>query len=186
MKFKRKEIVIVGVLLEALLVVFYLAWVYFGKHQLISEPSIELICTGFFLSIPIFLINYIFFKLCIDYFPSFVEFRESIVEPLARELDFKSSFIISVAAAFGEELFFRGVLQQELGLVISSLLFALLHFGNLSKKFSLIVVIYFSISLYLGFLYAYFQNLWPVISAHFVYDFLVFLYLGKRKTQLDS
>lgn len=182
MKLKRRDIVVVGVLLEGLLVAFYLAWVYFADHQMIAKPNLQLILLGFFLSMPIFLINFIFFKLCIDRFPSFLEFRDTIVQPLAKELDYRSAFVISLAAAFGEELFFRGVLQEELGLIISSILFALLHFGSLARKYFLIVLIYFIISLYLGFLYFYFNNLWPVISAHFLYDFLVFLYLIERKT----
>jgi len=38
--------------------------------------------------------------------------------------------VISIAAGLGEELFFRGVLQPELGLVPASLIFGALHVGG--------------------------------------------------------
>ena len=38
--------------------------------------------------------------------------------------------VISVAAGIGEELLFRGVLQAEVGLVLASLIFGILHMGG--------------------------------------------------------
>lgn len=103
--------------------------------------------------------------------------------------------LISLAAGLGEELLFRGLIQQgltqgwliqgwsrELGLVVAWLvaggLFGLAH-AITRAYFGLAVVA----GLYLGFLYWYFESLLIPIACHALYDFCALLYLTRRKVE---
>ena len=56
-------------------------------------------------------------------------YREEL-KPLFCAVRLPDVMVISIAAGLGEELFFRGVLQPELGLVPASLIFGALHVGG--------------------------------------------------------
>ncbi|MCF6147773.1 MAG: CPBP family intramembrane metalloprotease [Candidatus Kuenenia sp.] len=85
--------------------------------------------------------------------------------------------IISLLAGFAEELLFRGVTQNKLGIFATSVIFGLLHF--ISPAY---FVIAFLMSIYLGLLYYYFQSLLVPIQAHFIYDLCALIYLKHLKT----
>jgi len=89
--------------------------------------------------------------------------------------------LLAASAGIGEELFFRGLLQkgfcnsvgnEVIVVVLVSILFGLLHY--LSKTY---VVLAFLISLYLGFLFLWTNNLFVPMAVHALYDFFVFLHL---------
>ena len=66
-----------------------------------------------------------------------------------------------------EELFFRGWLQKRIGLLASTLIFAVSHAGY-GQPFMLIGVT--TISLVIGFTFYKTRNLVPCIIAHGVFD----------------
>lgn len=105
------------------------------------------------------------------------EFRRIFLEPIALALGWRSALLLSVLAGVGEELFFRGILQQEVGLILSSLLFAVLHFGTALRKFLTVATVYFAVSLYLGLLYSFTGSVWSPMIAHILYDFIALLYI---------
>ena len=88
--------------------------------------------------------------------------------------------VIAALAGIGEELFFRGLLQLGLSIVldvwvailISSLFFGLLH--AVTRTYFLLTLL---ISIYLGFLFVHTGNLFVPIAIHALYDFAVFLYI---------
>ena len=88
--------------------------------------------------------------------------------------------LIAVLAGFGEELFFRGLLQLGLAAIcnvwlavlLTSLVFGLAHAVTPTYCFLALVI-----SLYLGFLFVMTGNLLVPIVVHALYDFLVFLYI---------
>lgn len=84
-------------------------------------------------------------------------------------------FVLTFLISFSEELLFRGVLQTHFGIVISSIIFAILHFRYLSKWLLLIMVT--AISFILGFVYEWTGNLWTTIFSHFLIDFVLALYI---------
>jgi len=73
-----------------------------------------------------------------------------------------------ITAACGEELFFRGFLQQCLGLFPASLFFMLAHFGKKDIR----IVSLWSIfqALYLGLFFAWSKNLIVPMIAHGLFD----------------
>ncbi|MFE8695620.1 CPBP family intramembrane glutamic endopeptidase [Cytobacillus sp. FJAT-53684] len=78
---------------------------------------------------------------------------------------------IAAVIAFSEELLFRGIIQTHAGLVISSLIFAVVHYRYLFNwfLFSNIVLL----SFFIGYLFLLTENLWVTIFMHFIIDFLL-------------
>ncbi len=98
--------------------------------------------------------------------------------------------IIAVLPAFGEEIFFRGILQREfkrlfnnahLAIFITALLFSAFHMQFLTFLPRLVL------GIILGYLLLYSENLWVPIAAHFVNNFMaVMLYLHYSKDKIDE
>ncbi|WP_257009829.1 CPBP family intramembrane glutamic endopeptidase [Evansella halocellulosilytica] len=86
--------------------------------------------------------------------------------------------ILSLTVAFCEELLFRGVLQTSFGIVIASIIFAVIHFRYMHKLFLFTFTII--LSFFLGGIYYYTNNLLPVIIAHFLIDFILGLLIRYR------
>lgn len=80
-------------------------------------------------------------------------------------------FLAAWLIAFVEEILFRGVLQENLGLIFASLIFAVLHVRYLRKIVLFAVTV--GLSFMLGLLYWYTDNLFVTISAHFIIDFVL-------------
>lgn len=94
-------------------------------------------------------------------------------------------------AGFGEELFFRGVLQRLFirifkspwaGIIITAFIFSAIHFqfyGFLPR---------FILGILLGVIYWYSGSLWPAILAHFIYDgfFIVLAYFNPQMMNEDT
>jgi len=110
------------------------------------------------------------------------QFVDVKLTPMFRELNPAKLALLSLAAGWGEELLFRGLIQAEIaqvvnpltGILAASLVFSLLHFITPAY-----LVIAFLISAYFGWLYWYFESLWIPILSHATYDFLVLTYLQK-------
>jgi hypothetical protein len=87
--------------------------------------------------------------------------------------------VVAVVPAIGEELLFRGVLQDLfirwtrntfIGVLITSLAFALLHFQFLS------VLPRFVLGMILGYIFVWTRSLWMPILAHFINNALAVIY----------
>jgi uncharacterized protein len=116
--------------------------------------------------------------------------KESVdreVVPLLMYSTLGDFLLISIAAGFGEELFFRGLLQmglqQELehldiehapwiAIALASLLFGVCHWIN--REYALAAGI---VGVYLGALFYFSGNLLAPITTHAVYDFIAMWYL---------
>ena len=92
--------------------------------------------------------------------------------------------VIAIIPAIGEELFFRGYLQQKLikwnrsphiGIIITAILFSIIHFqfSGLIPRFILGVL--------LGYIFYWSSSLWIPIIAHFVNNaqVLIIAYVNK-------
>lgn len=100
--------------------------------------------------------------------------------------------LVAAAAGFGEELLFRGLLQEGLAnwigqpvgpwiaLVAASLVFGLFHWLN--TTYALLAV---AAGLYFGGLLILTGSLWPPIVAHALYDFIALCYLLRPKQVIE-
>ncbi len=77
------------------------------------------------------------------------------------------AFLLSLTAAIGEEIAFRGALQPIFGLWPTSLLFALVHIQYALTPATLIIIV---VGIGLGWLRRRY-NTTTAIVAHFLYDF---------------
>jgi len=95
------------------------------------------------------------------------------VAPLFAQLALSDILLISMASGLCEEVFFRGVLQEQLTLLPTSILFGLIH----CPSFSMIPYAFwtFIAGLFLGWLYDCTHCLWTPILAHFVSNLIVLL-----------
>lgn len=97
---------------------------------------------------------------------------ESVLVPLFGNLGWFDIIMLAVLAGLSEEIFFRGIVQQEIGLLPASVAFGLLHTVSVSY-----VIWATAVGLYLGYLADVTHSLWPSIVAHMVIDFVGLCYL---------
>lgn len=91
--------------------------------------------------------------------------------------------LVAIAAGLGEELLFRGFLQQllttyigtHLGVLMASLAFGLCHY--LSNIYLLVA---FAMGCYFGWLFKASASIWVPVTAHAVYDFIGLLWYANR------
>jgi len=100
---------------------------------------------------------------------------------------------VALAAGFGEELLFRGLLQTELarliggphsslvGLALASAVFGVCHW--LDRTYAFLATL---AGAYFGWLLLAAGNLWTPIVAHAMYDFLALAYLVRPNRLLGS
>lgn len=108
---------------------------------------------------------------------------DELIVPLFARCSVFDFAVISLAAGIGEEVFFRGLIQPALGdvagpvagLFITSAIFGLAHL--ITPTYAVLAGV---IGLYLGSLVLAFENLFIVILAHALYDFVALLYLRSR------
>jgi membrane protease YdiL (CAAX protease family) len=111
-------------------------------------------------------------------------FCEEEFVPLLANSTWRDIALIALSAGVGEEMLFRGVFQSAIGaatgvasgLVISSLLFGMLH--PISVPYALVT---FAMGMYLGGLYLVTNNLLTAIVTHGLYDFMLMAYLLRIK-----
>lgn len=109
------------------------------------------------------------------------------------EIDMSAAFIFATASAIGEELLFRGFLQQILSvsvfggpygdwiaLVVSTLVFGLLHMGPDIKKFWPWTAMALLLGGVFGWMYLYTGNILAPMVAHFTVNFFNLQAIGRR------
>jgi hypothetical protein len=113
-----------------------------------------------------------------------VRIVKEILAPLFAGCQWWDLALISVLAGLGEEMLFRGVIQQRLAsyfggesgtwaaLVVTSAVFGLLH--AITWTYAILAAL---IGFYLGWLWVATGNLLVPIATHALYDFLVLVYL---------
>ncbi|CEH29973.1 CPBP family intramembrane glutamic endopeptidase [Aneurinibacillus migulanus] len=98
-------------------------------------------------------------------------------ELLFRDLPIWHIALVCLVVAVTEEFLFRSVIQPGLGLWWTSVLFALVHVRYLKKWVMTVVV--FCISLLFGWLFERTGNVWSVVWAHFLVDFILGCFVKK-------
>jgi membrane protease YdiL (CAAX protease family) len=105
------------------------------------------------------------------------EFREHLTASFAAflgTLRWPEMVILSGLAGLSEEVFFRGILQQEIGAVLASLVFGMLH------AISLPYMVWATLmGGYLGWLLHVTQTLWVPILTHTIVDIVGLCYIRR-------
>lgn len=104
-----------------------------------------------------------------------------INERVFRTLSLPQLVFICLTVALTEELLFRAVLQTSFGIVVASLIFALIHFRYLDKPILFINVV--CVSFLLGGLFWWSGNILVSILAHFLIDLILGFIIRQRHIQ---
>ena len=97
---------------------------------------------------------------------------DDLLTPLGKSLTLGEIAALAALSGFSEELFFRGALQAEIGIVGAALLFGLLHPLNVSY-----VIWATAVGIAFGLLYQATGSLFPAILCHGGYNLAALLYL---------
>jgi membrane protease YdiL (CAAX protease family) len=91
---------------------------------------------------------------------------------------------IAAVVAFCEEVLFRGIIQTHVGLVFSSIIFAIVHYRYLFNWFLFLNIIV--LSFFIGYLFLLTGNLWVTIFMHFIIDFLLGILIRNRNNKQEG
>jgi membrane protease YdiL (CAAX protease family) len=86
---------------------------------------------------------------------------------------------IALFVAFSEELLFREIIQTKLGLILASIIFAIIHYRYLFNWFLFVNIVV--LSFFIGLIFEWTGNLAVTIAMHFVIDFLLGVYIKFRR-----
>jgi membrane protease YdiL (CAAX protease family) len=108
--------------------------------------------------------------ICLSYFfeeflPSYRAFRASVMQTLGR-VSLLSAVYLAAISAIAEEILFRGGIQPSAGIMITSILFGLMHLGP-DGRLSSWSIWAMNAGLLLGWTYDCTASLWPAMIAHF-------------------
>jgi CAAX protease family protein len=109
---------------------------------------------------------------------------DDLLTPFGKSLSLAEIAALAALSGISEEIFFRGAVQGEIGIVGASLLFGLLHPLNVSY-----VIWASSVGFAFGFLYQLTGSLVPPILCHGFYNlgallYLRYWYLGESRDQV--
>lgn len=93
--------------------------------------------------------------------------------------------LIAAIVATVEEILFRGIIQTNFGLIVSSIIFAIVHFRYLFNWFLFLNIT--TLSFFIGYLYLVTGNLLVTIFMHFIIDFLlgIFICIHEKKKEKE-
>lgn len=106
---------------------------------------------------------------------------DSLESGLGPSLGVAEVLVLALCSAVSEEIFFRGVLQREVGLVAASVLFGLLHPLGVAY-----VVWAGTVGAGLGLLYFATGTLVAPIAAHGTYNLVALAYLRRRSSRPEE
>ncbi len=166
-----------------------LALLAFGIFKITSlsvslQASPSDVALGAASAIPLLILNHVLWRMSAKRPDGvFARFSREVVVPVCRSIAPLSAAVVALLSGFAEELLFRGaislVLQEAAGMavaaVVSSVLFAYVHFiGNL-KRFGGMLPLYTFVGLYLWGVAQLTGSLAAAMVAHAAYNFLAIL-----------
>jgi uncharacterized protein len=177
--FSRMKLINLTIVLEATLLLAATFWSQFSGMKLLAlftwKTSAALIGIAVGIGMAISAYGLLVLSRQLPWLKQLREMTDRLLIPLVQELKPLDMVLISILSGFCEEVFFRGVVQRQLGLVITSIAFGLLHdptFSNVS--YSLLTCIY---GLVLGYLFLMTGNIWAPILAHATHNLITLLVL---------
>ncbi|MDQ0197463.1 CPBP family intramembrane glutamic endopeptidase [Neobacillus ginsengisoli] len=100
-------------------------------------------------------------------------------ERLFRNKNILHIMMIAAIVALSEELLFRGIIQTKVGLILASIIFAIIHYRYLFNWFLFLNIVL--LSFFIGIIYQWTNNLAVTIIMHFIIDFLLGIYIKYRR-----
>ena len=153
------------VFIYTLLSAIALVWIYLAQLEVVFL-GIKGIPEATFLAFLLFVLSAL-----LTTHSSWAQKLEAFFAQIVTPLSLPVIFIMALCSSVGEELFFRGALQNQFGFVPASILFGLVHipWNKLMIPWTLMAIF---AGFLLGGLYIYAGNLLAPIFLHFAINFL--------------
>ncbi|MCL5036376.1 MAG: CPBP family intramembrane metalloprotease [Chloroflexi bacterium] len=176
---ERRSVLIFLFLAEAGVLIIAIAWGIFRKipwwHYICFKPWT---LWGLLIGSAVFLTGILLYNALKNVPFAHVRYIiEGILRPLFKDFSIIGALGVGIISGVCEESFFRGILQPEIGIWYSNLVFALLHTG--SRKVWLAGVWAGLVGVLLGYIYAATGSLLLVMIIHAVNNFIAIIYIGR-------
>lgn len=180
---RRQTIILLAVLFEGglLAAASLLGWMIDQPPLRFFAWTLPAVLWGVVATLPMLVLFFLFLRWPIGPLKRIQRFSEDVLRPLLAPCSLIDLLGISVLAGLGEELFFRGVLQEAftrwfnvwVGILLSSVLFGLPH--AITFTYALLATV---MGAYLGCVWLYADhNLLVLVIAHALYDFIALVWL---------
>ena len=178
-RFNREDVLKLVLVLESALLLVATVWALIAQIDVLTflkDLNMGTVAAGLFLGVCTSSLSFALTVLTnrlsqsLPSIPSFQQFIRDKLYPIFAEVTPLDILLIAVASGFCEEVFFRGVLQQQFGLLIASVIFGLFHF--VGRKFLIYMIWAGAAGLVLGIGFEFSHSLWVPILAHFANNLL--------------
>jgi membrane protease YdiL (CAAX protease family) len=173
---------------EGLLVVISLALQYLFDLNVEWNTSPKTILLGTLLIIPPLAVNHFLWGHSQRATHSiYYRFSQEIIIPLCKHITWQVAVLIAILSGVCEEMLFRGALNSlslrytnpALSCLLTSLLFAAVHFIGSFKRYGMMIPLYTAMGAYLWGVHYMLQSLSAVAILHGLYNFIVIVLVKK-------
>jgi uncharacterized protein len=187
--FSRNAIFSISIALEAGILLLAAVWMYFAHIQLLSR--FQLAAEPFLWGLAFAAVSTAVSLACLKIgkhfsaFSDLAKMSEELLAPLLAKLSIFDLIFLSLVSGFCEEVFFRGIVQSQCGLIPASLAFGIFHDPSFKQRSYVLLATLAGLGL--GYLYQQTGNLWSCITAHAIHNMLAMIALrflfGKTETE---
>jgi membrane protease YdiL (CAAX protease family) len=157
---------------------FLLGFIFFDHFSYLDSISLrdfQIISIGFPAGLAVVTADILLMK----WLPSSFYDDGGLNERIFRNRNIIHIFFIALFVAFSEELLFRGIIQTKVGLILASVIFAIIHYRYLFNWFLFVNIVV--LSFFIGLIFEWTDNLAVTIVMHFVIDFLLGVYIKFKR-----
>jgi uncharacterized protein len=137
----------------------------------------QIILWGGIAGVAVVLLDLILMKLL----PSHYYDDGGLNERIFRNRSISQIAFIAAIVAVPEELLFRGIIQTHFGLIVASIIFAIVHYRYLFNWYLFLNVI--GLSFFIGYVYLQTNNILVTIFMHFLIDFLLGCHIKQQEQE---
>lgn len=173
----RNSVLTITIVVEATLLLVAAIWIIVG-HVLLGPKfqfSQMAINSGLAVAAITSIVSFFMFLLSkkISIFGELKKMNDEVLAPMLALLNPLDIVFLSLISGFCEEVFFRGLLQAQIGLVATSILFGLFHDPAFKQKSYVILAML--AGLVFGYLYQQTDSLWAPIVAHSTHNLIAMI-----------
>lgn len=183
------KILVAALISEGLLVVFGFLLVWALTIEVRWDISARMAAYGVTLALAPLLLNHYLWRRTRNYPESvYSRFSGEIIDPLCRQISIPAAISIAILSGWCEEYFFRGALSGAIAryssppvaCVLSSVLFAGIHFVGNFKRFGGMMPLYTLMGMYMWLIYYLSGSLFCVAVLHGSYNLAAILQVKLR------
>lgn len=170
----RQTILAIGIVLEAALLLLAAAWIYFAHIDLLK--NFQFSGNDAIWGIAFAAISSSLALLATSlgkhhaWLAELRQFSQEILMPLVKILTPLDILLLSLVSGFCEEVFFRAVLQTQIGLLPAALFFGFFHDPSLKQRSYVLMAALAGLGL--GYLYQASGSIWSCIIAHSLHNLI--------------